>query len=89
MYDHSLSDISEQMYSNLSVFYDGLNVQITWETSLHCHGNKRQNKDKNTIDMPKLQLSVNERTEIMKPMGLKESFDNWYLDKCKKKIYAD
>ena len=36
-----------------------------------------------------IHLNVTERTEIMKPMGLKESLDNWYLDKCKKKIYAD
>ena len=37
LYDHSLTDISEQMYSNLSMFWDRVNVQITWETSLHCH----------------------------------------------------
>ena len=45
LYDHGLTDISEQIYSNLSTFFDGVNVQITWETSLHCHGNKRQNKN--------------------------------------------
>ena len=57
------------------MFWDRVNVQITWETSLHCHGNKRQNKDKIPIDMPI--FSVTERTKIMKPMGFKESLDNW------------
>ena len=32
-----------------------------------------------------IHLSVTERTEIMKPVGLKESLDNWYLDKREKK----
>ena len=83
MYDHGLTDISEQMYSNLSMFYDGLNVQITWETSLHCHVIAMETKDRIKIKYQltcqsyysNIHLNVIERTEIMKPMGLKKSLD--------------